>query len=132
MKFCIFWRLKFTKLTKSRASKRAKTVILELLHSRKLISRKIWVIGKSWNFTNVNHWIHCHLVSAQFWQRVGYTVFFFVRSKAAKMSPIKQKNWVVLEIGLFTFIQLFVYNLNLQFLTLCFGLLLLPSHPNKI
>ena len=54
MKLCTFWRLKFTNFTKSRPSKKAKTTVLELLDSPKLISRKIWVIGKSWNFQTVN------------------------------------------------------------------------------
>ena len=34
----------------------AKTAVLELLDSPKLISRKIWMIGKSWNF----HTVHTH------------------------------------------------------------------------
>ena len=41
MKFCTFWRLKFTKLTKSWASKLSKTAVLEFRNSQKLISRKI-------------------------------------------------------------------------------------------
>ena len=50
MNFCIFWRLKLTKIIIFRASKIAKTPILELLHSSKLISRKIWGTEKLWNF----------------------------------------------------------------------------------
>ena len=46
-------RLKFTKLSIFRAPKMAKTAVLKLLHSPKLISRKIWVIVKSWNFHTV-------------------------------------------------------------------------------
>ena len=38
---CTFWRLEFTKLTKFRAPNMAKTAVLELLDSPKLISRKI-------------------------------------------------------------------------------------------
>ena len=53
MKFDTFWRLKFTKSTKFRAPKLAKTTVLQILDSQKLISRKIWVIGKSWNFHTV-------------------------------------------------------------------------------
>ena len=41
MNICTFWRLQFTKLTKFRAPKIAKKLVLELLDSPKLISRKI-------------------------------------------------------------------------------------------
>ena len=60
MNFFIFWRLKFTKSTKFRAPKMAKTAILELLNFQNLISRKIWLIEKSWNFHTVvwtNVWL---------------------------------------------------------------------------
>ena len=52
---CTFWRLKkSTKLTNLRAApKMAKIAISELLHSSKLISRKIWVTEKSRNFHTV-------------------------------------------------------------------------------
>jgi len=39
--FCTSWRLKFSKLTKFRDPEIAKTAVLELLDSPKLISRKI-------------------------------------------------------------------------------------------
>ena len=39
--FCTLRRIQFTKPTKSRASKMAKTAVLELFDSLKLISRKI-------------------------------------------------------------------------------------------
>ena len=52
MKFCIFWRLK-TKLTKSRTLKKAKISVWEFQDSPKLISHKVWVIWKSWNFHTV-------------------------------------------------------------------------------
>ena len=45
--------MKFTKSTKSRTSKKAKTAVLEFWDSPKLISCKIIVIGKSWNFHTV-------------------------------------------------------------------------------
>ena len=45
--FITFWRLKFTK---SKPLKMAQNAVLDLLDSPKLISRKIWVIVKSWNF----------------------------------------------------------------------------------
>ena len=54
MKFCTFWRLKFTKLSKFREQKMAKMAGLELLVSAKLISRKIWMREKSWNFHTVH------------------------------------------------------------------------------
>ena len=38
----------------SRAPKMAKTAFLELWHSPKLISRKIWMIEKSWNSHSVH------------------------------------------------------------------------------
>ena len=50
MNFCTFRRLIFTKLTKFSAPKMA---VLELIHSAKLISRKIWITAKSWNFHTV-------------------------------------------------------------------------------
>ena len=59
----IFWRFKFTKATnfrapkmkkpkksKFRASKCVKMANFALLENQKLISRKIWVIEKLWNF----------------------------------------------------------------------------------
>ena len=42
--------LKFTQLIIFRTPKIAKTAVLGLLEYRKLISRKIWVKEKSWNF----------------------------------------------------------------------------------
>ena len=53
LNFCSFWMLKFTKLTQFKAAKIAKTAVLELLLSPKLISRKIWTLGKSWYFYTV-------------------------------------------------------------------------------
>ena len=53
MHFCNFWRLKFTKWTKFTAPKMAKTAFFSLLESTKLISPKIWVMEKSWNFHTV-------------------------------------------------------------------------------
>ena len=49
LNFWTFWRLK-TKLTKSKVPKIA---VLEYLVSSKLISRKIWVVEKLWNFHTV-------------------------------------------------------------------------------
>ena len=51
LNFCTFWRLKVYKLTKSRASKIAKTAVLEPLDFRQLISSKIWVAENSENST---------------------------------------------------------------------------------
>ena len=45
-----FLKNEISKWKKFRAPKLAKTALLELLESPKLISRKIWVTGKSWNF----------------------------------------------------------------------------------
>ena len=53
MNFCTIWRLKFTKLTKFTFPKMEKTAFFALLESTKLISRKISVIQKSWNFHTV-------------------------------------------------------------------------------
>ena len=50
MNFCTFWRLIFTKFTKFWAPKIAKTAFFELLDSLKMISHKIWMTEKSWNF----------------------------------------------------------------------------------
>ena len=47
MNFGTFWKLKWTKLTDSRAPKLTKKALLEVLNSQILISRKIWVIEKS-------------------------------------------------------------------------------------
>ena len=57
--------LKFTKLTELRAPKMA---ILELLVSLKLISRKIWVLEKSWNFHTLKIWFHVKLSIFAFFQ----------------------------------------------------------------
>ena len=43
MIFCTFWRQKCTKSARFRALKMAKMLILDALHSPKLISRKIWM-----------------------------------------------------------------------------------------
>ena len=53
--FALFggWYL-FTKLTKFRVPKMVEMVFLELLDSSKLISRKIWITKKWWNFHTVN------------------------------------------------------------------------------
>ena len=51
--FCTFWKLKFNKWTKLRALKIAKTAVLKLLDSQILISHKIWMTEKSWNFHTV-------------------------------------------------------------------------------
>ena len=55
MKFCSFWRLKFTKVTNFRAPKMAKAAFLDLQNSPKLISRKIWMTEKSWNFQDYSY-----------------------------------------------------------------------------
>ena len=52
--FCTFWRLIFTQSTKFAAPKMAKMAVFTLLESEKLISHKIWVIEKSWNFHTVS------------------------------------------------------------------------------
>ena len=51
--FFPFWRLQFTKWTKFLAPKMAKMAVFALLESTKLISHKISVIQKSWNFHTV-------------------------------------------------------------------------------
>ena len=53
MNFYIFLGLKFWLLSKSKALEMMKSVFSELLDAPKLISRKFWVIGKSWNFHTV-------------------------------------------------------------------------------
>ena len=53
MNFSTFWRPKFTKLTKFRTSKMAKTAVLGPLDGQKLITRKIGRTEKSWNFHTV-------------------------------------------------------------------------------
>ena len=60
--FLHFYSLKLTKLTKFRAPKIAKKVILELLDSPKLISRQIWVAEKSRNFHTVQVLLPVQLV----------------------------------------------------------------------
>ena len=47
--------MNLTKFTKFRTPNFAKTTVLELLDSSKLISRKIWMTEKSWNFQNVHN-----------------------------------------------------------------------------
>ena len=53
MNFYNFEGWNLTISTKLIATKMAKTAFLELLDARKLISRKIWMIEKSWNFHTV-------------------------------------------------------------------------------
>ena len=53
MHFCTCKKIKLTKLTKFRAPKTAKAAFLELQDSPELISHKIWVTEKSWNFHTV-------------------------------------------------------------------------------
>ena len=53
MNVCKFWRVTFIWYAKFRAPRMAKTAILELPDSPKLISRKIWVTEKNWNFHTV-------------------------------------------------------------------------------
>ena len=57
LKICHFnkLRLKFIKYPKLRALQMAKNAFLELPDSPKLISRKIWMLEKSWNFHTVMH-----------------------------------------------------------------------------
>ena len=51
--FYTFWKPIFTKLTKLRASKLAKTAVLEFQAFSSLISREIWMTEKSWNYHTV-------------------------------------------------------------------------------
>ena len=63
MNFCNFWRLKFTKLSEFRASKMAKTTVLELLGSQN------WFHVKSeWqkNPEIFNLWVNFHTVNIWF------------------------------------------------------------------
>ena len=53
MNFCNLCRLTFTKIIKSHTPKMVKTAVLKYLVSAKLISRKIWMAEKSWNFYTV-------------------------------------------------------------------------------
>ena len=61
MIFCTFCRLNFTQATKFRSPKMVKTSNLELLDCPELISRKIWVTEKSWNYNLVKR--KCGIVS---------------------------------------------------------------------
>ena len=56
--FLHFLKAEMYQINKFRAlaPKMAKTSVLELLDSPKLISRKIWMIEKSWNFHTVTCW----------------------------------------------------------------------------
>ena len=51
--FALFWRMKLAKLTNSGPPKLLKRLVLELLDSPKLISRKIWMTEKSWISTMI-------------------------------------------------------------------------------
>ena len=67
--FALFWRMKLAKLTNSGPPKLLKRLVLELLDSPKLISRKIWVTEKYWIFNlpisfQPFSW-HVHLTSFQ-------------------------------------------------------------------
>ena len=58
--FLHFLRDEFTKWKKFKAPKIAKMAVFALLKSTKLISRKIWVIQKSWKF-----YVHCDVLFAK-------------------------------------------------------------------
>ena len=70
MNFCTFWRLIFTKLTKFTAPKMVKLTVFALLEFTKLISHKIWMIEKSWNF----HTVMYLCVSACHWCMLRITI----------------------------------------------------------
>ena len=53
MNFCIFWKLKFTKVKKFRAPNWQTMAVVVFLDSPNSISRKIWVTEKSWTFHTV-------------------------------------------------------------------------------
>ena len=77
MHFCTIRRLIFTKLTKIIASKMAKTAVLELLDSPKLISRKIWIKENFWNLHTVrsNNPINQDFCEGNFWwHRIKYCI----------------------------------------------------------
>ena len=59
MNYCIFWRLRFTKLTIFRAPKIAKTPVLQILDSQKLLSRKNLSDRKIMTFPNILKFLHC-------------------------------------------------------------------------
>ena len=105
MKFCTDWRMKFTKLTKFRVPKKAKTAVLELLDSPKLISRKIWVIenheistlcSSNQHFSNLvfmkwKRWKFWHPKSSDkyisIWRRTTTTIFIFIMHLTKKFEP---------------------------------------------
>ena len=76
MHFCTFWRLQFTKWTKFTALKVAKTAIFALSESSKLISRKIWVIQKSWNCYTVPYCIFKDISMKWFFKECLFTWHF--------------------------------------------------------
>ena len=61
MIFCTFWRHEFTNLVKFGGPKMVKTEVFAPFETTNLISRKIWVILKLWNFHSVQS--HLQLAS---------------------------------------------------------------------
>ena len=85
LNFCTFWRLKFPKSTKFGAPKMEKMAILQLGKSPKLISRKIRVIEKSWNF---------HIVKLTWlWQNTLRKLFVFGHLHFYLQNKKWQKVW---------------------------------------
>ena len=72
--FCPLWSVKLTKKSKLKVSKIEKRTFLELLHSSKLISRKIWMTEKSWNF----HTAVC-MVQSTVWKFRDFSVTQILR-----------------------------------------------------
>ena len=58
-----FWEVEIDQINKIRSLKMAKTADFALLESPKLISRKISVVQKSWNF----HTLHCAPETFKMW-----------------------------------------------------------------
>ena len=91
MNFCTLWRLKFTKLTNFKAPKMIKTPVLVLLNSPKLISRKIWMTKKSWNFS-----AHRRIIRKGQWHRFKFNYLLL------NLTEFRWKYLLYLQVGLAT------------------------------
>ena len=110
MNFCTFWKVKLTKLTKIRSPKFAKKAVFALQESSKLISRKIWVIEKSWNFHTV---IHQQIIF--FWKKNENNICFSSSCTHSHSSKRKigslEFSWFFLKSPHCVFFTIFVFYL---------------------
>ena len=78
MNFCTLWKLKMTKSQDSESPKLQKLVFSKLLGSQKLISHRIWVTEKCWNFNTV--------LQRQFFRQINFHSLFSFLARFVPMN----------------------------------------------